>query len=471
MLRAGRAAALRACRTATTVSPGRSYDAVIIGAGVIGNSVATELARHGWRTLSVDKLGEAGAGSTGYSSGICRMMYSVPDSVKFAWEGYTYYENWKEHIGVPDERGFASLRQCGALVLRSASSEVFLSRVLAAYDEVGLGYEHWDAAQVEKRLKFDLTSYGPPRRIDDEMFGEPNGARCDGGVFFPLAGYVSDPKLAAQNLQTAAEATGLADFAFGSTVVSVLRSGGRVAGVRLADGTEVSAPVVVNVAGPHSSKVTQLAFPDPAENDMQMSTRPMRQEVAYVQPPAGSDWGDDGDGMMCTDLDTGVYLRPEVGGKILLGTVEPACDAPTHIYPDDPESVYPGQDQSALTEQWTNQVYRLALRLPELPLPDSTNTQGCVACYDVTEDWAPIYDKSALPGFYMAIGTSGNQFKCAGVAGRLMREIIEASEGGRDLDTQPLELKLTRIPAGGTVSSATFSRKRKPLATSGSVLG
>eukprot|EP00435_Cladocopium_sp_Y103_P067313 s104_g29.t2 len=75
-------------------------DAIIIGAGVIGNSIATELSRSGWRTLNIDKLRGSGQGSTGYSSGICRMMYSLLDSVKFAWEGYDYFEKWEEHIGV-----------------------------------------------------------------------------------------------------------------------------------------------------------------------------------------------------------------------------------------------------------------------------------------------------------------------------------------------------------------------------------
>lgn len=45
--------------------------------------------------------------------------------------------------------------------------------------------------------------------------------------------------------------------------------------------------------------------------------------------------------------------------------------------------------------------------------------------YDVSDDWIPIYDKSSLPGYYMAIGTSGNQFKCTGPAGYLMASIIE----------------------------------------------
>merc|ERR1740129_2346511 len=116
---------------ATLAPAANRYDAVIIGAGVIGNSVAVELARHGWKTLSVDKLSGAGHGSTGYSSGICRMMYSIPDSVKFAWEGYAYYENWAEHIGVHDENGYAFLRECGGLVLRNESSKTYLSKVIA----------------------------------------------------------------------------------------------------------------------------------------------------------------------------------------------------------------------------------------------------------------------------------------------------------------------------------------------------
>ena len=83
----------------------KSADAIIVGAGVIGASIATELSRRGFRTINVDKLSAAGSGSTSYSSGICRMMYSVPDSVSFAWEGYTYYDRWTEHIGAAVPEG------------------------------------------------------------------------------------------------------------------------------------------------------------------------------------------------------------------------------------------------------------------------------------------------------------------------------------------------------------------------------
>lgn len=42
----------------------KTADAIIIGAGVIGAAIAFELAKKGWKTLSVDRNREAGHGST-----------------------------------------------------------------------------------------------------------------------------------------------------------------------------------------------------------------------------------------------------------------------------------------------------------------------------------------------------------------------------------------------------------------------
>ena len=56
----------------------------------------------------------------------------------------------------------------------------------------------------------------------------------------------------------------------------------------------------------------------------------------------------------------------------------------------------------------------------------------------MTDDWIPIYDRANLPGYYMAIGTSGNQFKNAGPVGYLMAQLIGAVENGHDQDSTPL---------------------------------
>ena len=99
---------------------------------------------------------------------------------------------------------------------------------------------------------------------------------------------------------------------------------------------------------------------------------------------------------------------------------------------------------------------RYAQRVPSLGIPSAT--RGIVDLYDASTDWIPIYDRSSLPGFYMACGTSGNQYKNAPVAGMLMAELIEYCEAGNDHDVEPLQFKLPRI--GRSVNAGFYSRKR-----------
>ena len=53
-----------------------------------------------------------------------------------------------------------------------------------------------------------------------------------------------------------------------------------------------------------------------------------------------------------------------------------------------------------------------------------------------------ILDKSDLKGFYMAVGTSGNQYKNAPVVGRMMAELIDACEKGLDHDKEPFQFTM-----------------------------
>jgi hypothetical protein len=91
------------------------------------------------------------------------MTYSIPDSVKFAWEGFTYYENWADHNGPHADvsGGLAELRRCGLLAFRTPASEQFVSKVIAAYDDVdGLDYELWDADKMRGH-GFAPLAYAP----------------------------------------------------------------------------------------------------------------------------------------------------------------------------------------------------------------------------------------------------------------------------------------------------------------------
>lgn len=407
------------------------YDAIVIGAGIIGCSVAFELAKKGKKVFCVDKLGGSGYGSTAGSCAIVRFHYSTADGVAMAREGYYYWLDWRTYLGVEDPLGLAYYRNTGALVTKTEINKN-LKNVIAALDEMGVGYLELSPEDMEKYLPgVDVHSFYPPKLLRDPEFGKPTGESIGGAIWVPESGYISDPRLSTHNVQVAAENVG-AEFRFNAQVADVLQKDGRAAGIKLADGTEFEAPVVVNVAGPHSCQINEMAG---VIEGMNIKTRPLRQEVAHVPAPEGLEW--EKIGFMLSDGDIGCYSRPEVGNHFLIGSEDPKCD--TMEYLDDPDDYNKG-----FTDQWTTQVMREAQRVPELPV--SSKAQGVVDLYDTSDDWIPIYDKSDLPGYYMAIGTSGNQYKNAPVAGVLMAELIEAVEGGHDHDADPFKLwmKYTR---------------------------
>ena len=422
----------------------KKYDAVIIGSGVIGCCVAFELAKRGYKTLSVDKLGDAGMGSTSGSCAIIRFHYSTTEGVALAREGYYYWLDWPTYLGVRDPEGMVTYRNTGALVIKTPVNKN-LSRVKTALDEFGIGYLEVEPEEISRYLpNVNLASYFPQKWIDDPEFGQPTAQTIPGALWIPESGYISDPKLSAHNVQVAAEAK-QGEFLYNAQVAEILQKQGRAAGVRLADGTEIEAPVVVNVAGPHSFLINRMAG---VEESMKIKTRPMKQEVAHVPAPEGMNW--ERDGYMLSDGDIGCYSRPEVGNHILIGSEDPDCDP--LLWVDDPDNY-----DTNFTDQFKCMVMREGMRVNDLAIPNQY--QGVVDLYDCSDDWIPIYDKSDLPGFYMAIGTSGNQYKNAPVAGAMMAELIDACEKGLDHDADPFQfhLKYTRRD----LNVGFFSRNRE----------
>ncbi|MDP6873755.1 MAG: FAD-dependent oxidoreductase [Alphaproteobacteria bacterium] len=399
-----------------------NYDAIIIGAGVIGASVGLELARRGWRSLNVDRLPAAGYGSTSASCAIIRSHYSTLDGTALAFEGYQYWRHWAEHLGVEDERGLARFEEVGCAVMKTPGNG-FLKSICENLDTLGILYEDWDNETLQRRLPiYDLRSFAPAKLPDDPGFGEATGPAIAGAAFMPQAGYISDPQLATHNIQVAAEAAG-ATFRFNADVTEIRRADGKVRGITLGNGETIDAPVVVNVAGPHSAKINEMAG---VAQDMKIKTRALRQEVVHLPSPDGFDYMTRGP--VASDNDIACYSRPEVGNHILFGSEDPECDAREWVDPDDYNTEF--------TAQWQTQALRAGQRVPELKIP--SQAAGVVSLYDVTDDWIPIYDCSDLPGFYMAIGTSGNQFKNAPVAGAMMAELICRCQDGQDHDADPV---------------------------------
>ena len=421
-----------------------NYDAIIIGAGVIGCCVAFELAKKGYKTLNVDRLSAAGHGSTSNSCAVIRLHYSTPEGVAMARESYFYWLDWQKYLEVKDDRALAKYINVGCLVVKTERNKG-LKKVMRSLDELGVDYEQLDTAQLKKRFPFiDTQKYGPPRLPDEAGFGQPTGESIDGAIFVPESGYITDPVLSTHNVQVAAEARG-GKFLFNAEVVDIRRAVGRVAGITLKNGTEIDAPVVINVAGPHSFLINRLAG---VEEGMRIKTRALRQEVAHVPSPAGMNY--EAVGPLISDGDIGCYSRPEVGNHVLIGSEDPDCD--TLEWVENPDHY-----NKNFTAQWKTQVMREAQRIVDLPVPNTM--KGIVDLYDCTDDWIPIYDKSGLPGFYMAVGTSGNQYKNAPVAGAMMAYLIEKVEAGHDHDRNPVQYPLKYIQRHLNMRS--FSRLRE----------
>jgi sarcosine oxidase subunit beta len=426
----------------------------VIGAGIVGCATAWELSRRGFEVVVLDRLGEAGHGSTSASCGIVRRLYAQPGMIAMAHESLQIWAGWDSYIGPIGEETIVFHRP-GMLFIPPRLDDP-IKRTVAEMQRLGIKASILSAEEVTGRFPFlDTASHFPPKPADDPAFLDPTGRRLDGAVFEEDAGYVVSPGLATHNLRLAAERDGVR-FLLNREVTQVESVGSRRFRLRLMDGEAVESDAVVNAAGPHSSKVNRLAGVT-----LPLEIRPLRREVHALANPRH----DPGGGLkvpVVGDLDGGIYFRPETGGRdLIVGSTDPECD--TFDWVEDPDRF-----ETGITDLYRQrQCMRLMKRFPEVRLGPR---RGLAAMYDVSvKDWYPIVDKTDLPGYYVCIGTSGSSFKTAPVLGRLTAEIVEACEGGRDTDGDPIQLSLPRIET--TIDTRFLSRLRGRLQSSGTVIG
>jgi len=289
-----------------------------------------------------------------------------------------------------------------------------LVNVMRSLDELGVKYEELDLDGIKKKMPLlDTRSYFPVKLPDDPGFGRPTGAAVTGAIFVPESGYMSDPQLSTHNVQRAVEARG-GEFMFNTKVVEIRKRQGRVAGITLEDGRQIDAPVVVNVAGPHSYIINRMAG---VEEGMRIKTRALRQEVAHVPAPEGFDYQKDG--MIISDGDVGTYSRPEVGNNVLVGSEDPSAMCVnglirtiiTRISPSKPRlrpCVRPSASRGC-------------------PFPIPCRECRSLRCFGRLDS---IYDKSDLPGFYMAWGPPETSTKMR-PSSRSDGELIEKVQAGK----------------------------------------
>lgn len=445
-----------------------SENAIVVGSGVMGASIAFALARRGYAVTVVDKKSGPAQGSTGATSAIVRFTYSLRDSIAMAWESKHLWQNLRDHVQAPESEPVADFIRTGMAVIDIPG--LLPSTIRTDFVDLSIPYADWDAADLARELPgVDTSNHYPPVRPDDPAFLDDSDEAAT-ALYTPDGGYISDPVLATENFARAAKRHG-AQFLYNAEVIGVhhsdsgIRPKDSVTGqpsaawtLNLSDGRVLDSDVVVNAAGPWSSRFNELAG---VGSDHGVTLTPLRQEV-HTLPAESTVIRSDGTPIPALlDAGIGTYMRAEVGGQLLIGGSEPECDELEWV--EDPDTV----SMSVRPEQFETQALRAAKRFNDITIPN--RARGVVGVYDASADWTPIYDRSEADGFYQAIGTSGNQFKNAPMVGEAMAELIDAVERGHDHDRDPVRIALQHT--GGELNLGTFSRLRSPAGTSGNVMG
>ena len=386
-------------------------DVVVVGAGIVGLSVAWQIRRRSdLRVVVVDKAANVAEGSTGASSAILRYRYSHDETIRLARDGVAAYRNWQAFTGLESPRMTA--RETGVLWMLGDTPDQ-VDAWIGRMRRLGVDAERLDGAGVAERFPA-LSVCGRPFDLSGEV--EHECGADDAFLFEPTGGY-ADPVGAAQDLRDALTAADV-EVRFRSEVVGVRSSGATATGVDLADGSTIDAPMIVNAAGPWSPRLFAMAG-----LDLPWDLVPTRAQVVYRAGPVR------GPLPVVADASTGIYLRPEGDAQILFGSVREE-DEQEAVDPDD----FVRNADAAFRDRL---IHALHHRIPGLEHRGTLT--GLAGLYTVNrDDVHPLIGPTDLDGFVVATGFSGHGFKEAPAAGALVARLITGEADDFDTDA-PIE--------------------------------
>jgi glycine/D-amino acid oxidase-like deaminating enzyme len=354
-------------------------DVVIVGGGIEGAAAAWALTQRGITDVVVVERNTVASGMTGKSSGIVRCHYGVTSLAAMATVGLEVFENAAEIFGT--DIGF---RQTGYVVGVGEPNVESLRKSLAAQRAVGVQTEEIDRSEVARMWPFaELSPF--------EAFG------------WEARGGYGDAYMTAHAFAASARAAGVR-IRQGTTATELSVVGGRVTGVRLADGSEIAAGTVVVATGVWTK-------PFLARYGVDVPIRVVREQIVTIAP--GIESTVVGSLPVFSDLVSLQYVRPEVGGDILFGNSDLS----------DVEEADPDKYLNRATDAFVDlTVEKVGTRFPGFT--GAAISGSYAGCYDVTPDWNPVISTTALDGLVVAAGFSGHGFKIAPAVGRLVADLV-----------------------------------------------
>ncbi|HKV45155.1 MAG TPA: FAD-binding oxidoreductase [bacterium] len=350
---------------------------VIIGAGVMGASVAYHLARRGCRDVVVLEQHEAsGLGSTGKATGGFRCQFTTEVYVRISLLGRERLRHFHEETGV--DPGY---RPVGYLFMAKTEAQLrSLRAAMAVQRAAGL-------TNVREVTQADIRRLSPSVRADDLI----------GGTFGPTDGYIVPLEIMRGFLESA-QRLGVA-FEYGCGPVACLTDGSRIVGVRTGRG-EVATRRVVNAAGAWAGLVARTA-------GVEIPVSPLRRQTAVTQPfPRLPD-----ETPMTIHVDDGFHFRVRDGRAWLL-------------WPQDTPTADPFD--TTFDRGWLDGLLPRAYdRVPCLRGAEIDLGRCSCGLYEMSPDkHALVGPAPGMDGLYLINGSSGHGVMHSAVLGQLLTEIM-----------------------------------------------
>jgi len=363
-------------------------DAVIIGGGIIGLSVAYQLARRQFGEVVVlEKDMFLGSGATGKCAGGIRAQFSTAVNIQMSMISEEMLVRFESETGYP-----VVFDQVGYMFLLSSEEEIAeFTDAVELQRSLGLQVDWLDMSEIKK--------IASPVRTDDIL--KATFCRKDG---------IADPNDMVQGFASAARKSG-AKIITEAEVTGFMITGDIVRGVVTNQG-EIETPLVINAAGPWAKPVAKMAGLD-------LPVEPIRRQIATT---GALDYIDSSFPMV-VDVRSGLYCHRESPG-LLLGWAD--------------KSIAPSFDES-VDPDYTDAILMKALdRIPALETAEVA--KGWAGLYETTPDHHSIIGfASGIKGFYLVNGFSGHGLMHAPAAG-----LVAAQEicGERiEIDISPLSLE------------------------------
>jgi len=353
-------------------------DIIVIGGGINGVCTAFYLAKRGVDVMLLEKSFIAG-GPTGLSSAIVRQHYSNPVTARMALNSLRVWQNFPEVTGA--EQVF--------------TNEVFM---------IGVRPEDIEGLKANINMQQSVgikTRFITPEEMR-EMDPNLDVSGLGGGAFEPESGYC-DPAAAASGFAQAAIKHG-AEIRTGITVTNLTVLGGRITGVET-DRGYISAPGVVIAAGPWTPDILSKV-------GISVPIKTARVKVVLYKKPAELKHHG-----IWADFISQIYLRPETGGLMLVGSISPVEETEDRVSNPD------GFNQRVELEVISSFAERAAMRYPAMV--KSQVHSSYASLYDLTPDWHHVLDAvPGIEGLYICAGTSGHGFKLGPSVGEMMANLV-----------------------------------------------